>query len=148
MIPCTQPDNTERIVVPKATSATCKPIAAEIPTIELPRKRINSQIQYMKDHALIGKFIGLWPIEKALHGWIIAKWKPKGHITLQLVPMDFFTAVFNCIEDQNRVLDRGPYFFNVASPYLRDWIERFNPDKEDLSLAPVWICLYSLPLEY
>jgi len=32
--------------------------------------------------------------------------------------------------------------------YLREWKERFNPDKEDFNWAPVWIYLYSLPLEY
>lgn len=91
----------------------------------------------MRDHALIGKFIGLWPTEKELRGWIAAKWNLKRHITLQLGPKGFFTAIFNCLEDRNRVMDGGPYFFNAASPYLRDWVERFNPDKEDLSWAPV-----------
>ena len=32
--------------------------------------------------------------------------------------------------------------------YLREWKERFNPDKEDFSRAPVWIRMYSLPTEY
>jgi len=102
----------------------------------------------MMDHALIGKFIGLWPMRKVLHGWIVAKWKPKGHITLQLGPKGFFTAIFHCLEDRNRVLDGGPYFFNATGLYLRGWIELFNLDKEDLSWAPVWLRLYSLPLEY
>lgn len=133
---------------PQVTLATCKPVAAERPKIELLSHWINAQIQYMRGHALIGKFIGLWPTEKALHGWIAAKWKLKGHITLQLGPKGFFMAIFNYLEDRNRVLDGGPYFFNAAGLYLRDWVERFNPDKEDLSWAPVWICLYSLPLEY
>lgn len=68
--------------IPKVTLTTCKPVAATRPKIELPSCRINTQIQYMKDHALIGKFIGFWPIEKALQGWIAAKWKLKGHMTL------------------------------------------------------------------
>eukprot|EP00253_Pinus_taeda_P031639 PITA_31639 len=125
-----------------------EPHAAKQPKIELPSQRINTQIQYMKDHAIIGKCIGFWPTKKALKGWITAKWKPKGHINLKLGPKGFFTTIFNYIEDRNRVLDNGPYFFNTAGHYLQDWIERFNPDKEDLSLAPVWIWLYSLPLEY
>lgn len=87
-------------------------------------------------------------MEKALHGWITAKWKPKWHITLQLGPKGFFTAIFNCLEDRNRVLDGGPYFFNALGLYLRGWIKHFNPDKEDLSWALVWLGLYSLPQEY
>eukprot|EP00253_Pinus_taeda_P033842 PITA_33842 len=75
----------------------------------------------MWDHVLIGKFIGIWPTEKVLRGWIT---------------------------DKNRVLDGGSYFFNAARLHLRGWVERFNPDKEDLSWALVWIRLYSLPVEY
>ena len=133
---------------PEVRSATCKPVASVRPRVELPGHRINAKIQYMKDHALIGKFIGLWPTKKALRSWINVKWHPKGHITLQLGPKGFFTAIFNCLEDRNKVLDGGPYFFNVAGLFLRGWVEWFNPDKEDLSWVPIWIRLYSLPTEY
>ena len=91
----------------------------------------------MKDHAIIGKFIGFWPTERALNGWIAAKWKPKGDVTLQLGPKGFFTAIFFCLEDKYRILGGGPYFFNSAGFYIRDWKPRFNPDKEDLTWAPV-----------
>lgn len=102
----------------------------------------------MRDHALIGKFLGLWPTKKALQGWIASKWKPKGQVTLQLGPKGFFTAIFHCLEDKTRIFDGGLYFFNSAGLYLREWVERFHPDKEDFNWAPVWIRLYSLPLEY
>jgi len=117
----------------KVTSKTCKPIAAERPKIELPSQKINERIQYMTDHALIGKFIGFWPTEKALYGWIAAKWKPKGHITLQLGPKGFFTVIFLWLEDKFRIMDEGPYFFNSAGLYLRDCVARFKLDKEDLT---------------
>eukprot|EP00253_Pinus_taeda_P017744 PITA_17744 len=102
----------------------------------------------MRDHALIGKFVGFWPTEKALRNWINIKWRPKGQITLLLGPKGFFTAIFNCLEDRNRVFDGGPYFFNSAGLFLREWVGCFNPNKEDLSYALVWIRLYSLPWEY
>ena len=102
----------------------------------------------MRDHELIGKFIGFWPTEKSLHGCIRAKWKPKGQVTLQLRPKGFFTAIFNCLEDKNRVMDEGPYFFNSPCLYLRDSIERFNQNKEDFSWTLVSIRIYSLSLEY
>ena len=58
---------------PKAFSGTCIPKSAERIKIDLPSDRINAEIQYMSDHALIGKFLGFWPTEKALHGWIASK---------------------------------------------------------------------------
>ena len=106
----------------KASSATCIPKAADRIKIDLPSHRINEHIQFMKDHALIGKFIGPWPTEKALQGWIKSKWKPKGQVTLQLGPKGFFIAIFHCLEDKTRIFEEGPYFFNSASLYLRDWI--------------------------
>lgn len=131
----------------KASSSTCRPVATHRPKVEFSSHRINARIQFMRDHALIGKFIGIWPTERALRSWISTKWKPKGHITLHLGPKGFFIAIFNCLEDRNRILDGGPYFFNFAGLYLKGWVERFNPDKEDLNYAPVWIRLYSLPWE-
>ena len=71
---------------PQITSSTCRPAAKVRPRIELPGDKIDERIQFMKDHALIGKFIGFWPTERALYGWIAAKWKPKGDVTLQLGP--------------------------------------------------------------
>lgn len=132
----------------KVTSATCIPKAAEPIKIELPSHHINGEIQFMQDYALIGKFLGFWPTEKALQGWIASKWKPKGQVTLQLGPKGFFTAIFNCLEDKTRIFEGGPYFFNSFGLYLTDWKPRFNPDKEDFSWAPVWIRMYSLPVEY
>ena len=105
---------------PKISSSTCRPVAKERPRIALPGDKIDSRIEFMRDHALIGKFIGYWPTEKALYGWIAAKWKPKGDVTLQLGPKGFFTAIFYCQEDKFRILVEGPYFFNSAGLYLRD----------------------------
>eukprot|EP00253_Pinus_taeda_P025482 PITA_25482 len=133
---------------PQVTSSTCRPIAKERPRIELPGDIIDNRIEFMQDHAVIGKFIGFWPTERALRGWIAAKWKPKGDVTLQLGAKGFFTTIFYCLEDKHRILGGGPYFFNSAGLYLRNWKPRFNPDNEDLAWAPVWIRLFSLLDEY
>jgi len=132
----------------KISSSTCRPVAKERPRIELPRDKIEKRIEYMRDHAIIGKFIGFWPTERALHGWIEAKWKPKGDVTLQLGPKGFFTVIFFYLEDKYRVIGEGPYFFNSAGLYIKEWTPKFIPDKEDLTWAPVWIRIYSLPDEY
>eukprot|EP00253_Pinus_taeda_P006720 PITA_06720 len=83
-----------------------------------------------------------------IKGWIASKWKPKGQVTLQLGPKGFFTTIFHCMEDKAWIFEGGPYFFNSSGLYLTEWKPRFNPDKEDFSWAPVWIRMYSLPVEY
>ena len=75
-------------------------------------------------------------------------WNPKGHYDLHLGSKVFFTIFFFNQEGRDRNLEGRPYFFFSAGLYQCPWKERFNADKEDMSIAPVWICLYSLPCEY
>ena len=72
--------------------------------------------------------------------WIMSTWKPKSHYDLHLGSKGFFTIIFFNHEDQDRVLEGGLY--------LRPWKERFNPKTEDMTVALVWIKLFSLPCEY
>ena len=104
--------------------------------------------EYMQEHVIICKFMGIWPSKRALKGWIHAKWNPKGEIDLQLRSKGFFTVVFANLEDRNRVFEGGPYFFNSVGLYMRFWKENFTLDNEDFTRVPVWILLYSLPTDY
>ena len=78
-------------------------------------------------------------MEKDLIWWINYHWKPKGGYELRLGANGFFTVVFYNPEDKNIIFEGGPYFYNFVGLYLTFWKERFNPDKEDLSIAPVWL---------
>ena len=75
-------------------------------------------------------------------------WKPKGHYDLQLGSKGFFTISLLNLEDQNRILDGGLYFFYSVGLVLRLWKEKFCLDKEYMKVAPVWIKLYSFPREH
>ena len=52
------------------------------------------------------------------------------------------------MEDKNRVQYGGPYFFNSAGLFLRQWKTKFNPNKEDLTVSLIYIRMYSLPTKY
>ena len=126
---------------------TCLPKSQEIPALPIKSDGLEADIQYMKDHALIAKFVGIWPMEKNLIWWINHHWKPKGGYELRLGAKGFFTVVFNNLEDKNRIFEGRSYFYNSTGLYLTFSKERFNPDKVDLSVAQVWLRLYSLPCE-
>ena len=87
----------------------------------------------MKTYAIIGKFMGIWPTERSLLHWISTKWKPKAHFDIQLGSKGFFTIIFTLLEDKDRVLEGGPYFFNFVDLFLRNWVECFNLDLENFS---------------
>jgi hypothetical protein len=126
----------------------CIPQTEKMPRYLISTSRVGEHTQFMKEHALIGKFLGLWPAERDLHKWIKHWWNPKGDYELQLGSKGFFTIILYNLEDKDRIFEGGPYFFNSAGLFLRFWTERFNPDKEDFTMAPVWIRLYSLPQEF
>jgi hypothetical protein len=90
----------------------CLPKTTENPKYKVTSNGIRHYIQRMKDHALIGKFMGIWPSEKSLQIWIKARWKVKGRIDLELGSKGFFTTVFSDSADREKVFEEGPYFFN------------------------------------
>ena len=55
----------------------------------------------MVTYAMICKFMGFWPTEKALHAWIKNHWKPKGEIELHLGSKGFVTVVFTNLMDKD-----------------------------------------------
>jgi len=126
----------------------CIPQTEKPPRYLISSTRVGEHMQFMREHALIGKFLGPWLAERDLNKWIKHWWNPKGEYELQLSSKGFFTIILYNLEDKDRIFENGPYFFNSAGLFLRFWTERFNSDKEDFTMAPVWIRLYSLPQEF
>lgn len=58
-----------------------------------------------------------------------------------------FAVIFFNEVDRTRIFEGGPFFYNSVGLFLRPWKERFSPDKENMTIAPVWIHLYALPSE-
>jgi hypothetical protein len=44
----------------------CIPKPTKILKYEITSNKIGQYIQYMRDHAIIDKFMGIWPMEKSL----------------------------------------------------------------------------------
>ena len=123
------------------------PKSKTVPKIQIKSDRVREDIKYMKERALIGKFVGIFPTQKTLVWQINTTWKPQGHYDLQLGAKGFFTVIFFNEEERTRIFESEPYFFNSAGLFLRPWKECFNRDKENLTIAPVRIRMYSLPME-
>eukprot|EP00253_Pinus_taeda_P029313 PITA_29313 len=102
----------------------------------------------MQTYVIICKLMGQWPTQKALQTWIRYHWKPKGSIDLHLGSKGFFTVVFTNIEDKERVFEGGPYFYVATGLYMRPWKMNFVPERENFTSVPVWVRIYSLPLDY
>lgn len=116
--------------------------------VVLNEPALQEHRDHMLTYAIICKFMGLWPTEKALQTWIRYHWKPKGSIDLHLGFKGFFTVVFTNIEDKDNVFEGGPYFYAAAGFYMRPWMMNFVLERETFTSVPVWVRLYSLPLDY
>jgi len=86
------------------------------PKDEVTSPNIRNYIQNMKDCALIGKFMGIWPSEKSLMGWVSTRWKIKGKVDLKLGSKGLFTTIFSNLTGKDKVFEEGPYFFNSVGP--------------------------------
>jgi hypothetical protein len=78
------------------------------PTYKITFMRIRDYVQHMQYHAIRGKFMGIWPTEKALIGWIDIFWNAKGQIDLEL------TMIFTSLKYRDVVLENSPYFFKCV----------------------------------
>jgi hypothetical protein len=78
----------------------CIPHAPTTPKYVVKYTRVGEHTQFMKDHALFGKFLGLWPSERDLMQWIKTWWNLKGDYDLQLTSKGFFTIIFYNLEDK------------------------------------------------
>lgn len=82
----------------KKTKNNCNPNAKKIPELEIQDPEVAEYKEYMQEHVVIWKFMGIWPTERALKWWIQRKWTPKGEIRLQLGSKGFFTVIFELLE--------------------------------------------------
>jgi hypothetical protein len=126
------PQPTPSISNPDASSG-CLPKAPENPKYEVKTNRIVRYIQYMQDHDFIGKFMGIWPTEKALNWWIKTTWKPKGQIDLKLGSKGFFTVIFSNLEERDKVFENG-LTFSTQRGYTFDPGLNVSPPKRKILL--------------
>jgi len=132
----------------KNQKSQCKPIAEITPRVVLNDPVLQEHRDHMQTYAIICKFMGLWPTEKALQTWIRYHWKPKGSIDLHLGSKGFFTVVFTNIRDKDRVFEGEPYSYIAAGLYMWPWMMNFLPERETFTSVLVWVRLCSLPLDY
>lgn len=56
--------------------------------------------------------------------------------------------IFISIEDKDRVLEGGPYFYPTWGLYMWSWITNFVRKHETFTSLSLWVRLHSLSLDY
>lgn len=69
------------------------------PHVVIPNHILEQSWQYMEDHTIISKFMGIWPKEFDILRWIQLKWNSEASINIFLGEKGFFTMIFDYLED-------------------------------------------------
>jgi hypothetical protein len=96
----------------------CIPQTPTTPKYVIKSARVGEHTQFMRDHALIGKFLGLWPSERDLARWIKTWWTLKGDYELQLSSKGFFTVIFYNLEDKDKIFEGRTIFLQLSRSVL------------------------------
>ncbi|GLJ44536.1 hypothetical protein SUGI_0935150 [Cryptomeria japonica] len=117
----------------------------EIQTIDVSEE-IEKDINFLKDLAIICRFIGPRTDRKSIERWIEETWKTS-QIT-KFMPKGFFIVVFASEEERQKILEGGLWTMNNKPLYIQKWYRNFNPLKMEPYEKPIWIRLNNLPMEY
>lgn len=78
----------------------------------------------------------------------LSRWRAKGQIDVAAMAKGFFSFTFNCKDDLVVALTGGPWSIGKSSLMLKRWEPGFNLKSCSFSVAPVWVRLPGLPLEF
>lgn len=99
--------------------------------------------------SLMGKFLAFFPSLDLVKKWVSSKWKLKGSITTSVMAYGLYLFSFTNQVDMACILMDGPWAYD-SSNYLSlcKWKPNLDPWLDLGVVAPTWICLPSLPLEF
>ena len=116
------------------------------PMIALPDSVMDNVTSGLK-LCVVGRFVAFRPSIEAVRKWVINRWKVKGNICVSAMPSGLFCFRFTAEEDLQMVLS-GIWYFGKHCLALTRWHPGFDASLELNKLAPVWVRLPGLPLEF
>lgn len=108
---------------------------------------LADDIEYYSKHSFYCKFMGLIVSLQFLESWAQRTWLLEGEMEIRLLANNYFMVSFDCMADQNRIFEGGPYFYNQVGLFMKPWHAGFNPTEELLNRVPVWVWLSWFPVE-
>ncbi|GLJ17224.1 hypothetical protein SUGI_0298390 [Cryptomeria japonica] len=129
----------------KDANARGSRIGRELQPIDVSEE-IEVDLEYLKDLAIIFRFIGPRMERKKICKWICENWKTPQ--IMKFLPCGFFIVIFATEEERMKILDGGVWFIDSTPLYIQRCHMNFNPLITKPYEKPIWICLNNLPMEY
>ncbi|GLJ46396.1 hypothetical protein SUGI_0977840 [Cryptomeria japonica] len=109
-------------------------------------EELDDESDAWKNHAIIARFVGPKFPRNTIRSWIIENWGK--HVMVKFLPKNFFVAIFKDEAERDKTLGLENWFLDNHPLYLQPWTPNFDPTPLAIYDKPVWIRLYSLPIEY
>jgi len=107
---------------------------------------VNSLYSDLSNSAIICRFNGFWPNSDVLHQWIHTAWT--SNCEIYLCPKGFFIVRFSIAQEQEHILNMGPWFWGSTGLFITPWFPEFDANNMVVSKIPVWVRLHNLPLHF
>ncbi|GLJ49043.1 hypothetical protein SUGI_1034590 [Cryptomeria japonica] len=114
--------------------------------IKLPENMMD-KITSSLHLAIVGHFFSFRPSIDMVRRWAESCWKLKGSLEVSSMPGGLFLFKFNTDEDLIYVLS-GSWAYGKHFLTMAKWKPGFDPSAELNHMAPVWVRLPGLPLEF
>nr|DAD32628.1 TPA_asm: hypothetical protein HUJ06_011479 [Nelumbo nucifera] len=95
---------------------------------------------------LVGKLLGRQTGLSTLQ--LLEIWKLEDVVDIIGLRNEFYLFRFSSESDFRRVWSSGPFFMDQQCLVLKKWWPDFDPERESMSFAQVWVRLPQLPLKY
>jgi len=118
----------------------------EIPSLEVKNPEVKELFSTLQTHALICRFNGFWPRSYDLHNWVYTNWTID--CQLLLCSKGFFIVQFEKLEECQKVITQGPWFWGRAGLFITPWFPEFDANSMVVTKMPVWVRLPNLPLPF
>ncbi|GLJ44228.1 hypothetical protein SUGI_0923740 [Cryptomeria japonica] len=119
----------------------------ESDTIEIDlTEEVDEDRHILETHAAIARFVGPKMPRKIIRTWVDKNWGK--HVVIKFLPKNFFVVVFKDGMDKDYTLDLKNWFLDTYPLYIQPWAPNFDPTSLAEYETPVWIRLFSLPIEY
>lgn len=118
----------------------------ESPSIALDLPEVQCIFSNLEKKAVICRFNGFWPKTEALYEWIHTIWTKNCQI--HLCSKGFFIVIFLEVEEKEKILNEGPWFWGSAGLFVTPWFPEFDANTTVVSRMPVWVRLHNLPLHF
>ncbi|OIT38347.1 hypothetical protein A4A49_13711, partial [Nicotiana attenuata] len=127
-----------RVQIGKALNYIPPDLQGDTIVVTIEEEDIKEQQNYWAT-ALIGYVLGENPYFKSMENYVENVWDFVDTPNILYHDEGYYIFRFDSIEDRDKIMQSGPYFFHNKSFILKNWSLDFVFNPECLNVIPIWV---------